>query len=328
LGWLLPFVWRLNNVVGIPNDLARRCGHPRQFASVRRIVLDEGPDKGVTAYAFSTGGGFDFWVLGDRAMDIGPLWWRGTSVAWQSPAGMWHPSLVGSGSDCGRGFERGFSGFLMTCGLDHTRQPENGRPLHGPLPFLPARVTAYGEDWQATEPHLFMEGEIIQWRHNGEYLALIRRIEAPIGGTSLRIRDRVENRGIAPHRHALLYHMNIGFPFLRPGAYLSLDGQCIGVTVNDPDPARSPEVGCQAMAGSHGLAVLESGGARLTLGFGSETLPFFQHWHDPRPGSFVLALEPCTSMRPEPGSTADEPILAPGERRSYAIDVSIDGNAA
>ncbi len=291
-------------------------------------MLDEGPDKGVTAYAFSTGGGLDFWVLGDRAMDIGPLWWRGASVAWQSPAGIRHPSLVDPSADSGRGFERGFSGFLMTCGLDHSRQPGNGYPLHGRLPFLPARVTAYGEDWQAPEPVLFAEGEIVQWRYNGEHLALIRRIEAPIGGTSLRIRDRVENRGAAPQRHALLYHMNIGFPFLRPGAHLSLDGQRIGVNIDSPDPVRSPEVGCIAVGGSDGRAVLASGGARLTLGFASETLPFFQHWHDPRPGSFILALEPCTSMRPEPGSMADEPVLAPGERRSYAIDLSINEGTA
>jgi hypothetical protein len=317
-------VLRLNNVTAVPSNLAGLTGDPRQFASVRRIVLDEGPDKGVTAYVFSTGGGLDFWVLADRAMDIGPLWWRGTPVAWQSPAGMRHQSLVDPDSDGRRGFERGFSGFLMTCGLDHTRQPGNGHSLHGPLPFLPARVTAYGEDWQAVKPFLFAEGEIVQWRHNGEHLALIRRIEAQIGGTSLRIRDRVENRGAAPQRHALLYHMNIGFPFLRPGAHLSLDGQRIGVSVNEPDPARTPEVGCLAVDGSYARADMESGGARLTLGFGSQTLPFFQHWHDPRPGAFVLSLEPCTSMRPDPGSTADEPILAPGERRSYAIDVSID----
>jgi hypothetical protein len=315
-------------VASLPSNLAGLTGDPRQFASVRRIMLDEGADKGVTAYAFSTGGGLDFWVLGDRAMDIGPLWWRGTSVAWQSPSGMRHPSLVDPRSDGGRGFERGFSGFLMTCGLDHTRQPEHGRPLHGPLPFLPARVTAYGEDWSAAEPVLFAEGEVVQWRHNGEHLALIRRIEAPIGGTSLRIRDRVENRGTAPQRHALLYHMNIGYPFLRPGARLSLDGQPVGVKIDEPDPARTPEIGCLAVAVPHGRVILQSGGAQLTLRFDSQTLPYFQHWHDPRPGSFVLALESCTSMRQEHGMSSDEPILVPGGKRCYAADVSFDEGAA
>ena len=309
-------------MAGVPAGLARLTGDPRQFASVRRIILDEGPEKGVTAFAFSTGGGLDFWVLADRAMDIGPLWWRGAPVAWQSPAGFRHPSLINPESDAGRGFERGFSGFLLTCGLEHSRQPDNGRPLHGLLPFLPARVTACGEDWQAAEPCLFAEGEIVQWRLNGEHLALVRRIEAPIGGTALRIRDRVENRGASPQRHALLYHMNIGFPFLRPGARLFLDGEPVDVDIKPPDAARGPEAGCRAAAGPRAKIELHSGGARLTLEFETRTLPFFQQWHDPRPGSFVLALEPCTSMRPEPGRAADEPVMAPGERRDYAVDVS------
>ena len=88
-------------------------GDLRQIASVRRIVLDDGPKRGVSALAFSTGGGLDFWVLVDRAMDIGPLWHRGTPMAWQSPAGFRHPALVDVEGDGGHGFGRGFSGFLM-----------------------------------------------------------------------------------------------------------------------------------------------------------------------------------------------------------------------
>ncbi len=85
-------------------------------------------------------------------------------------------------------------GFLVTGGLDHIRQPANGQPLHGRLPFSPARVTAYGEDWE--HDVLFCEGEVTQARHGGEALRLTRRIEAPIGGTSLTILDTVENLGL------------------------------------------------------------------------------------------------------------------------------------
>ena len=61
----------------IPPHLKGRVGDLRQFASVRRITLDDGAERGVRALAFSTGGGLDFWVLSDRSLDIGPLWWRG-----------------------------------------------------------------------------------------------------------------------------------------------------------------------------------------------------------------------------------------------------------
>ncbi len=41
-------------------DLRPRVGDLRQSASVRRIALDDGAERGVRALAFSTGGGLDF----------------------------------------------------------------------------------------------------------------------------------------------------------------------------------------------------------------------------------------------------------------------------
>lgn len=63
------------------SDIRPLVGDLRQFASVRSIVLDDGGERGVRALAFSTGGGLDFWVMADRALDIGPLWWGGLPVA-------------------------------------------------------------------------------------------------------------------------------------------------------------------------------------------------------------------------------------------------------
>ena len=123
-------------------SIRTRSGDLRQFAAVRRITLDDGPERGVRALAFSTGGGLDFWVLSDRSLDIGPLWWRGLPLAWQAPTGFSSPALHDAEGDQGFGFNRSFSGFLVTCGLDHIRQPADGHPLHGRLPFTPARVTA------------------------------------------------------------------------------------------------------------------------------------------------------------------------------------------
>jgi Domain of unknown function (DUF4432) len=304
----------------LPPDLAQRTGDRRQFASVRRIILDEGPERGVTALAFSTGGGLDFWLLQDRAMDIGPLWWRGTPLAWQGAGGFRHPSLVNSESDGGLGFGRGFSGFLMTCGLDHTRYAVSGFPQHGRASYLPARITAHGEAWDKPEPVLFAEGEVVQWRHGAEHLVLIRRIEAPIGGAELRIRDRVENRGHAPQRQAMLYHVNIGHPALTAGARAVLNGTPVRPDVREPDAARLPEIAC-VPAGT-GLASTRLGGGNgpgLALTFDTATLPYLQVWHDPRPGAYVLALEPCSSMKPEVGTLADEPMLPPGAARDYAL---------
>jgi hypothetical protein len=310
-------------------DLTRLTGDRRQFACVRRIILDEGPERGVAALAFSTGGGLDFWVLLDRAMDIGPLWLDGRPVAWQSPAGFRHPALVDPDAEEGYGFSRGFSGFLATCGLDHTRHPAEGRPHHGRLPFLPARLTACGEAFDHAEPHLFCEGELAQWKHGGENLAMIRRIEAPVGGRRLAIRDRVVNRGGAPQRHALLYHVNIGHPFLRPGARI------VGSPSPLPEPIAAPHADTPSTAaclpvvpdrdGRGALALERPDGAAIRLSFPAATLPFAQTWTDLRPGVYVASLEPCTDAFGEGGRGIDPVILAPGESREYALDIAFEG---
>jgi Domain of unknown function (DUF4432) len=310
----------------VTRRLADWTGDRRQFASVRRIMLDEGPERGVVALAFSTGGGLDFWVLIDRAMDIGPLWWRGLPVAWQSPAGFRHPSLVDPADEAGYGFSRGFSGFLMTAGLDHTRHPADGRPLHGRLPFLPARLLAYGEAFDAPEPHLFCEGEITQWRHGHEHLALIRRIEAPIGGARLKILDRVVNRGAAAQRHALLYHINTGHPFLCPGARIGGNSSPLPEPLSEPVPTSASASACRpAVTGGDGFAELSlerPDGAAMRVSFSAATLPFAQVWTDLRPGTYVASLEPCTDAKSQGGISEDVQTLGAGEARNYEVRIA------
>ena len=139
---------------GVPvtrDALRPLAGDLRQLASVRRIVLDDGPERGVRALAFSTGGGLDFWVLADRSLDIGPLWFRGAQLAWQAPSGFASPALLNRLEDGGRGMERWFSGLLMTCGLEHLRQPEGGI-LHGHLPLTPRGSAPMGRIGTGTSP--------------------------------------------------------------------------------------------------------------------------------------------------------------------------------
>jgi hypothetical protein len=302
-------------------DLRPRVGDLRQWASVRRIALDDGAERGVRALAFSTGGGLDLWVLADRTLDIGPLWWKGMPVAWQSPAGFRSPALHDAEGDGGRGFGRLFSGFLVTGGLDHIRQPAHGQPLHGRLPFSPARVTGYGEDWQ--RGMLFCEGEVTQARHGGEALRLKRRIEAPIGGTSLTILDTVENLGPRPWPQASLYHFNLGYPALADGTVVETGGETLLGPLKAPDAAMASESTCRPSDG--GCIVTTPGNLAVCFAWSAETLPYLQLWHDLAPGVCVLSIEPCTSDKREGGFSGGEAVLEPGETREYRIEISIEG---
>lgn len=304
-----------------------RVGDLRQIASVRQIVLGDGNEQGVRALAFSTGGGLDFWALPDHSLDIGPLWWRGRQIAWQAPTGFGHPSRRAADADADRGFD--LSGFLVTCGLEHIRQPIDGHPLHGRLPFTPARITGHGSDWQSDPPVLFCEGEMIQHHPGGEHFRLQRRIEAPIGGSQLVISDTVENLAATPQRQASLYHFNIGFPMLTDGTVVEHAGRRLIGPLSVPDATASREAASWPVdvTGEAECTVrtMQSDGEQLlvTFAWSAATLPHLQLWHDLRPGKCVLGIEPCTSPRLPGGRSGSEPMLEPGAVRRYQLAVTV-----
>lgn len=307
--------------------IAPKVGDLRQVASVRRIALDDGTEKGVRALAFSTGGGLDFWVLADRSLDIGPLWHRGMPIAWQGPNGFRSPALHDAAEEDGTGFNRSLSGLLVTAGLDHIRQPNRGKPLHGRFPFTPARVLAYGEDWSGDEPVIFCEGEVTQARYGGESLRLHRRIEAPVGGRLLRIKDRVENLLSEPQPHEILYHFNLGFPALDEGTVVSVGDRVLAGPLTTPDVAE-PRVDCLRMPEAAPCIVTTPivgipEELRISLQFDTEHLPFLQVWQDMRPHRCILGVEPCSSGRREDGTSAESAPLPGGAARDYHVTLSV-----
>ncbi len=294
-------------------------GDIRQHASVRRIVLDDGQEQGVLALAFSPGGGLDFWVLCDRSFDIGPLWWRGVQLGWQSPTGFRSPSLNEHWDDEGRGMERGFSGMLVTCGLEHMRAPEGAFPLHGRLPFTPGRLLAYGEQWDAPEPLLFCRGEIVQYRIGGEALRLTRQIEAPIGGNELRVVDVLENIGPNPQEIAVLYHVNPGYPLVAEGTIATLDGIQIIGPLSPPEVAVVP-VEWHELPGPLGVVSVGAPVCPVVLetSWAADTLPCLQAWRNLQRNVGVLGIEPCTA-RPN----APKPVLAVDEKRRFSLTLKL-----
>lgn len=305
------------DAANFPRHLA---ADPRQFASVRRIVLAEGAEAGIETLAFSTGGGLDFWVTVGRLMDIATLSWRGVQIGWQSPAGLRRPDTALADSE--RRFSTAFGGFLNTCGFDHIRQPAEGRPLHGSAPFTPARLVTYGEDWEAMTPVLFCAGEAVCWAHGGLGYRFRRRIEAPIGGGSLSLRDRVTVIGAEPAPVMALYHFNLGYPMIGEKGTIALDGNDLAGPLSVPEAAAMPAslhptTGAQACCEVRGMA------ATILFNWDTAELPWLQLWRDLRPGTAVASVEPCTTGRREDGRNLTSPLLAPGESRSFALDIAV-----
>ncbi|WP_432103186.1 aldose 1-epimerase family protein [Streptomyces sp. bgisy091] len=334
-------------------SLARLAGDLSAAGGVRSVVLDDGTERGIRTLEFRTGAGLGFDVMVDRAMDIGGAEFEGRGFGWRSATGFRHPGLHEYRDDDGLSMMRSFSGLLLTAGLDHTlfgaevdasqyrypprRTVSNG--LHGRVANLPARLTGYGEQWQdAGRCVLWAEGEVRQAAVFGEHLRLTRRIEADLGGTEIRLTDRVRNAGFDPTPHMYLYHINIGWPFLDEGARYELPAHR---TVWRSDSVEEQGVSNTEMPGplsgfveqvyEHELEADAEGlvrprlvndrlGVYFELEYDQAQFPAFFQWMHLREGAYAVGFEPSTHhVAGETAARVDGSMtfLEPGEERLY-----------
>lgn len=332
-------------------QLLARVGRLEQLAGVQLVQGADGAERGVRLLRFATGAGFDFEVLVDRGFDIGRAFLGGRPLAWWSPVGLTGPWYH---EPAGVGWFRSFPGGLVsTCGLDHTllggtddtsvfnyphRRTET-YGLHGRYTGLPARLAGYGTRWDGDDCVLYAEAEVAQVAVFGEQLLLTRRIEAELGGTSLRLTDTVTNTGPTACPHMMLYHCNIGFPVVDESAELSYPaptGTCVSEARTDayraltaPAPAFVEECYEHDMAaGADGYvraAVLNrAAGLGVYQRYRRDQLPHHITWRQLGSGTYVVAMEPSTNRdagRFDARERGELGFLAPGEHRHYELEV-------
>lgn len=309
-------------------DLARRSGSLSTFGGVRLMELSDGLERGIRMLEFRTGSGLRFTVLIDRAMDICEVEYKGRSIGWHGPTGLRHPGLHDNASEGGFSWGRSFSGFLVTCGLDHIGGPEvvpadnynypnittNHHGLHGRISTIPGKLTGYGERWEGDRCILWATGEVRQAATFGEQLTLHRRIEVDLGCNEIRLSDRVVNTGFLPTPHMFFYHINIGAPLLAEGArYLAPITDV--VWASHEKTYRNQTVGYQTMPApldgfveqvwQHETAADDNGEVPVALvndrlGIGIEVttrkdqLPCLYEWQHFQAGGYALGIEPST----------------------------------
>lgn len=310
-------------------DIAARSGALSQFAGVRLMELGDGVERGIRMLEFRTGSGLRFTLLVDRALDIGDCEYKGQAIGWHSPSGFRHPGLHEYEGEQGLSFTRSFSGLLVTCGLDHILGPEVvpadnyaypgktsvRQTLHGRVSTIPAKLTGYGESWEGDTCTLWAEGVVVQSAVFGENLHLIRRVEADVGGLTIRIRDRVVNQGFRPTPHMFFYHINVGHPLLDEGTRYVAPIREVVWAAHAGEKYRAQGVGYHTVpapmeqfteqvwqhdlaadaAGDTSVAVIND---RLALGFAvtskKSQLPCLYQWQDFQAGEYTLGIEPST----------------------------------
>lgn len=343
-----------------PEDVKRRVGHMSQVCGVRLLTSDNGPSRGVRLLEFRTGTGFSFEVSVDRGFDVGRAEYRGASLAWIPPTMLPGPWFFEDQSGFGW-LRTGLGGLNNTAGLTHIGNPEEAdvshynfpaRPrerygVHDRAALIPAELVSFGGRWEGGRYVLEAVGRVTQAQAYGENLVLTRTYRAELGGSWFSMEDVVENQGYLPTEHMLLYHMNLGYPFVDDGSELIaavagppklLFGNADVLDATSWSRFIAPQADWIQQTFEHDLIADETGrveiavfnprlfgGTGVSLRYDQRTLPRYIEWRMMGEGQYAVGMEPCSNGfgRDAVRAAGELIVLQPGERRGYRTDISI-----
>src|SRR5262245_19666657 len=219
--------WILTDVVhdlwvdsfGIASDNFR-LATPHSW-SIRKRTLRGGLRDGIDVIEVHNGA-LAFTLLPTRGMGLWRGDYRGNALGWRSPVnGPVHPKYVNLVDRGGLGWLAGFDELLCRCGLSRMGPPgdDGGTPLtlHRRIATLPAQTV---EVRVGLDPpyELSVSGEVEEAALFFPHLRLTATYTTVPGSNKVAIHDVVENRSARPAEMQLLYHCNVGPPFLAPGS--------------------------------------------------------------------------------------------------------------
>lgn len=318
---------------------------------VRARELRGGESHGVRVITMYNGA-MELSILPTRGMGVWRGWYRNLALGWQSPVRRpVHPSLVNLHDRNGLGWLNGFNELMCRCGLAFNGPPGQDEgtdiTLHGRIANLPAhRVVVRVDSGHGT---IEVQGIIDETTMFGPALRLTSTVRMQAGSSRCDFIDEITNLGGSETPLSLLYHINIGQPFLEEGAenvvpfheLVPRDPHSAkGVdrhAVYGPPTAGLPEEAFfyRPVADEHGwsTAVLKSRAATAAFAvhFQTKQLPCFTVWKNTQSlaEGYVTGLEPGVNL---PNFRAYErqqnrlPMLAPGAtyRSEFAWEFADD----
>ncbi len=337
--------------------LEARCGHPRQWAGIRRLVYTEGPEAGVEVLEFHTGAGLSFDVHPQRGFDIGAARLFGASLAWLAPTGVPNPAHF---SEPGTGWLRtAAGGLLMTCGWRQVGAPceDAGESLgiHGRAHHTPASDIALEHRWQGDTYLMVASGVLREAAFFGENLEIRRVVTAVGGSNAIVIEDTVTNLAFRREPYMHLYHFNFGWPLISeqvalrfPSAHVEPREASTPVygydTWSTPDPVYTERVyyhrdlstsreGDRVWAEAtieqpeFPLGPKDTRPVRLRLRWTADTLPQLVQWKMAGAGMHVLGIEPGNCRvggRATERAAGRLSFLEPGQSVSHRLEMTVE----
>ncbi len=319
-------------------------GNVSQVFDVKDYKYIGGRADGVRATDITTSQGLQVSVLADRAMDFASVRYRGINMGFMTPVGVSTPNRYESDAF---GFLRNFAaGFLTTCGLTTMGNPseDNGELLgiHGRISNIPAEEYAVSTGLRDGVPYAELSGKMRQTRFFGENLVLSRRIHIDDDHTVLSFTDTVENDSFFASPFMILYHFNLGYPFLSPATQIYLPSvrvwertpyakQGLAGWSHADEPCESIEEMCfhhEMQQNGEGRVGYAAYNEELEIGYCIEydgrELGWFTQWKCMQAGNYVMGLEPsnaCLEGRAEARRNGSLQTLEPFEKRTLAFRI-------
>jgi galactose mutarotase-like enzyme len=190
--------------------------------SIRKRTLRGGMRDGIDLIEVHNGA-LTYEILPTRGMGLWHGEYRGNFLGWRSPVqGPVHPKFVQLADRGGLGWLTGFDEWLCRCGL-----ASNGPPgidpsfgpltLHGRIANLPAHFVEVSINLDPPN-ELCVTGQVDETGLFYPNLRLTAAYTTIPGSNRLTIHDVVENRSAQPAEIEMLYHCNVGPPFLEAGS--------------------------------------------------------------------------------------------------------------
>ncbi|MBM4072866.1 MAG: DUF4432 family protein [Planctomycetes bacterium] len=302
-------------------------GHGLEW-SVRKRTLHGGLREGVDVIEIDNGA-LRFAVLPTRGMGLWQGHYRGNFLGWRAPVhGPVHPAFVNQAGRGGLGWLAGFDEWLCRCGLASNGPPGEdaytdraGRSrkdiltLHGRIANTPAHHVEVRVNLDAPY-EIMVVGQVEESMLFSPRLLLTATYSTIPGSNRVVIHDVIENRGGEPAEAQMLYHCNMGPPFLEGGSRIvaplrelapinarAAEGMDTVDTYAAPVAGFPEQVYCYDLAAdAHGktLAMLYNRAADhgLVVRHNRNELPCFTVWKSTGAleDGYVTGLEPATNF--------------------------------
>lgn len=293
-----------------------KIGNDEQRCSATRVQVTEGRGNGARLI-YVANGTLHVVLAESNALDVLRLWYRGVNVGFVSKNGLYTaPDDFLHSFPCG---------MLYTCGLDAIGGVE-GHPVHGRIHSIPAEV----KELRANEAGVRIVAEIRDTALFGENLVVTRTIETAAESAELKLTDRIENRAFRDEKYCLLYHVNVGWPFVDVGAVLK--GNFVESRPRTPlaarekakmlvvePPADNFEEACYFHRTRDGVVSLVN--KKLGLAFTvRSSLKKFVEWKSRASGDYVIGLEPCTCWLDDEMKMS---VLRPGKSVTHTVTLAV-----